>query len=210
MGLNIGGTGSGKPYCKYNAKTDKWIARAADGRELEIPRPTFAIDFDNIATGWLRFREGEAPERVMDTTLALRAPLPGDGFKRGFVVMVFSPKYFGGAAEFSGTSMHLSNAVKDLYAKYVADRRANLGKLPVVICTGSQAMESRHGINYRPTLAIAQWVARPAEFPNTSPIDATDIWQGNRSTLTSADAPARLTQKAAPQPITNPPSEAEF
>ena len=90
-----------------------------DGRELEIQRPVFAIDFDNIATGWLRFREGEAPERVMDPTLDQRAPRPGDGFKRGFVVTVFSPKYFGGVAEFASNSMHLSNAIKEVYDQYV-------------------------------------------------------------------------------------------
>ena len=115
MGLNIGGTSNGKPYCKYSAKADKWIFRAADGRELEIQGPVFAIDFKNIATGWLRFREAKPPSG-MDTTLDQRAPLPGDGFERGFVVTVFSPKYFGGLAEFAGTSMHLPNAIKEIYA----------------------------------------------------------------------------------------------
>ena len=177
MGLNMGGTGNGKPYCKYSAKADKWIFRAADGRETEIQRPVFVADFDNIATGWLRFREGEAPQRVMDTALDERAPLPGDGFKLGFVVTVFSPKYFGGVAEFAGNSMHLSNAIKEIYAQYQRPR-ANPGKLPVIACTGSRAMEDRHGTNYRPTFAIVQWVDRPEQVPDRSPVDAADIWQG--------------------------------
>lgn len=210
MGLNIGGTADGKPYCKYNAKEDKWIVRAADGRESEVQRPVFAIDFENIATGWLRYREGQAPERVMDSNLSLRAPLPGDGFKVGFVVMVFSPKYFGGPAEFASTSMHLSNAVKELYAQYASDRRTNPGKVPVIACTGSRAMEGRHGTNYRPTFAIARWVDRPAELPNTSPIHAADIWQGNRQAPTSANAPPQQTQQEEPQQIANPLAEAEF
>ena len=46
----------------------------------------------------------------------------GEGFKRGFVVMTFSPKFFGGAAEFAGTSVHLSNAIKDVYAQYEAEQ----------------------------------------------------------------------------------------
>ena len=33
MGLNIGGTGNGKPYCKYNAKADKWFFRGLDGED---------------------------------------------------------------------------------------------------------------------------------------------------------------------------------
>ena len=210
MGLNIGGTGNGKPYCKYSAKADKWIFRAADGRELEIQRPVFAIDFDNITTGWLRFSEGEAPERVMDTTLDQRAPLPGDGFKRGFVVKVFSPKYFGGVADFAGNSMHLSNAIKEIYDQYDSGRRANPGKLPVIACTGSRAMEDRHGTNYRPTFAIVQWVDRPEHVPDRSPVDAADIWQGNSPASTPTNEPARPVQQVAPQPIAKPTTETEF
>ena len=170
MGLNIGGTGNGKPFCKYNAKTDKWIVRAAGWRESgRSQRPIFAIDFDNITTGWLRFREGEAPERVMDTTLAQRAPLPGEGFKRGFVVMVFSPKYFGGAAEIL---RHFDAFVeRGQRSLHKVHRRpaGQFGMLPVVVCTGSQAMESRHGTNYRPTFAIARWVRATGEFAVTGP-----------------------------------------
>ena len=163
MGLNIGGTGNGKPYCKYSAKADKWIFRAADGRELEIQRPVFAIDFDNIATGWLRFREGEAPERVMDTTLDQRAPLPGDGFKRGFVVTVFSPKFFGGVAEFAGNSIHLSNAIKEVYAQYVAikgqSRQAAGDCLHRFSADGGPP---RHELSA--DFLIVQWVDRPVRF----------------------------------------------
>lgn len=60
MPLNIGGSGTGKPFCKYNAKADKWFVRGAAGEDAEIPRPSFVIDFENIATGWLLFREGQA------------------------------------------------------------------------------------------------------------------------------------------------------
>ena len=69
MNLNIGGSGTVKPYAKYNAKADKWFVRGPDGEDVEIARPNFVIDFDNIATGWLCFREGQAPERVMDQSL---------------------------------------------------------------------------------------------------------------------------------------------
>ena len=53
--LNIGATGSIKPYVKFNAKADKWFAKGETG-DLEIGRPTFVADLANIATGWLRFR----------------------------------------------------------------------------------------------------------------------------------------------------------
>ena len=49
----------------------------------------------------------------MDPSIDRAAPFPGEGFKRGFVMMVYSPKFFGGAAEFASASIHLSNAIKD-------------------------------------------------------------------------------------------------
>jgi hypothetical protein len=114
MPLQIGGSGSGKPFIKYNAKADKWFVRGAGGEDAEITRPGFVIDLENIATGWLLFREGQAPERVMDPSIDQPAPSPGEGFKRGFVVMAYSPKFFGGAAEFACTSVHRSNAIMDV------------------------------------------------------------------------------------------------
>ena len=59
MALNIGASGTIKPYAKYNSKADKWFAKGQDG-DVEIQRPTFLADFKNIATGWLCFREGQA------------------------------------------------------------------------------------------------------------------------------------------------------
>jgi len=207
--LNIGGSGNVRPICKYNAKADKWFIRGADGEDVEIDAPTFVADFDNIATGWFRFREGQAPERVMDPSLEQAAPLPGEGFKRGFVVMTYSPKFFGGLAEFGSASIHLSNAIKEVFAEYEADKPKNPGKLPVIVCTGSQAMKDRYGTNYRPTLKIAKWVERPAELPSVSPIAAGDTWNGAASA-----PPARTTSQhvppPAPKPAADPLAEAVF
>ena len=61
--LNIGGSGIAKPFVKFNAKADKWFVRSPEGGDQEIARPTFLLDLKNIRTGWLRFREGQAPER---------------------------------------------------------------------------------------------------------------------------------------------------
>lgn len=197
MALNIGGSGNARPYCKYNAKADKWFVRGADGQDQEIQRPTFVIDFDNITTGWLRFREGQAPERVIDQAIDRPAPLPDEGFKRGFVVMGYSPKFFGGIAEFASASIHLSNAIKDLYSIYESERGKNPGKLPVIACTGSQAMKDRYGTNYRPVFSLASWVERPAEMPNESPVSAADIWQGSASPAPRSSAPVHVPPPAA-------------
>jgi hypothetical protein len=177
--LNIGGSATLKIYVKFNAKADKWFVRGTEGEEKEIERPTFVIDFPNLATGWLRFREGQAPERVMDPTIDRHAPKPGEGFKRGFVVMAYSPKFFGGAAEFASNAIHLGNAIKDAYALYEKATASNPGKLPVLQCVGSQPMKDRHGTNYRPTFTIVEWVDRPADLPSVSPVETADIWHGS-------------------------------
>jgi len=171
MVLNIGNTGNGKPYCKYNAKADKWFVRGADGEDREIQRPTFVADLPNIATGWMRYVEGQAPERVMDPSVDRMASPPGEGFKRGFVLSVFSLKFFDGVVEFASASIYVGNAIKDLHAQFEAGRSANPGKLPVVQCVGSQAMKDRYGTNYRPIFTIVDWIDRPNELPGGNPVD---------------------------------------
>jgi len=171
MTLNIGGTGNGKPYCKYNAKADKWFVRGADGEDKEIQRPTFVADLANITTGWTRQVEGQAPERVMDPSIDRMAPSPGEGFRRSFVLKVFSQKFFGGGVEFASASIYVGNAIKELHAQFEAGRSANPGKLPVVQCVGSQPMKDRYGTNYKPTLTIVGWVDPPAELASGTPGD---------------------------------------
>jgi hypothetical protein len=131
MMLNIGATGSIKPYVKFNAKADKWFAKGETG-DVEIGRPTFVADLANIATGWLRFREGQAPERVIDPSLERAAPCPDEGFKRGFVLAVYSQKFFGGLAELSSASIHMGNALRELYADFERERASHPGQVPVI------------------------------------------------------------------------------
>jgi hypothetical protein len=124
------------------------------------------------------FREGQAPERRIDPSLDRAAPSPGEGFKRGFVVMTFSPRFFGGAAEFSSASIHLSNAIKDVYAQWESQRGHHPGMLPVIACTGAEPMKDKYGTNYRPKFEIVKWVNRPASLPDEPPVEPSDVWQG--------------------------------
>lgn len=211
MPLNIGGSGTAKPYVKYNAKADKWFVRAPEGGDLEIARPTFLLDLKNIRTGWLRFREGQAPERVIDPSLDRTAPNPGEDFKRGFVVMAFSQKFFGGAVEFASASIHLSNAIRDIYAAFEEQggKAENRGKVPVVACTGSDPMKDKFGTNYRPRLEIVKWADRPVELQDASPVDDADVWKGGAQ----LSGPARHVQPPAAQPAkpaADPALETEF
>ena len=73
MSLDIG-SGSGRPYVKYNAKAGRWYVRGDNGEDVEIQAPTCIIDFANIASGWFLFRENQAPDRAID---------PGHGYQGG-------------------------------------------------------------------------------------------------------------------------------
>lgn len=214
MPLAIGASGVIKPYVKYNSKADKWFVRAEGGGDLEIARPTFLMDLANIRTGFLRFGEGQAPERIIDPSLDRTAPNPGQGFKRGFVVACFSPKFFGGMAEMASASIHTSNAIRDVYAVFEeqAGKVENRGKVPLVACTGAEAMKDKYGTNYRPKLELVRWVDRPAELPDASPVDEAEVWKGGNAPVQAqaqAAAPAH-TPPPSRQPVRDPALETDF
>jgi len=205
-----------KPYAKYNSKADKWFAKGENG-DVEIARPTFIADFPNIVTGWLMFREGQAPERVIDPSLDRAAPSPGEGFKRGFVLAVYSKNFFGGLAELSSASIHMGNALREAYQAYEEQHGNHPGQLPVLACTGSEPMKDKYGTNYKPKLEIVKWVDRPAELPSERPVDDIDVWQGNQvptKQVSSPVPPPASQPQTAPQPAlqsaTSSLNEAEF
>ncbi|MFN3349090.1 MAG: hypothetical protein ACK41X_09035 [Pseudorhodoplanes sp.] len=177
---------------------------------MEIARPMFLLDLKNIRTGWLRFREGQAPERLIDPSLDRTAPSPGEDFKRGFVVSAFSQKFFGGTVEFASASIHLSNAIRDIYAKFEEQQAKNGGKVPVVECTGSDPMKDKYGTNYRPRLEIVKWVDRPAELPDASPVDDADVWKGGAPAAAAKAAHVPPPSRPQPAPTTDPALETEF
>ena len=204
MPLNIGASGAAKPYVKYNSKADKWFTRG-DGGDVEIDRPTFVADLANIRTGWMCFREGQAPEKVIDPSLDRTAPSPGDGFKRGFVMMVYSSKSFGGAVELASASLHMGNAIRELYQAVRGAAGDHPGQLPVIACVGSEAMKDRYGTNYKPRLELVKWVDRPAELPDESPVDVADVWQGAPASTARPPYPCRHPQQ---DPSRRPPIHA--
>ena len=164
MPLNLSsGGGDFDPYCKYNAKSGRWYFKDGE-QEVEVNDPSFVADFDNIKTGWMLFLEGQAPDRVFDESLEQPAPKPSDAHKRGFVLRLFSPQSFKGVVELSATSMHVCNAINDLYTQYEAGKAANAGKLPVIKCEGTTPSKDKFGTNYKPNMRIDSWIERPQEF----------------------------------------------
>lgn len=204
MALNIGGgTGSAKVYLKFNGKAGRWSVRNLDGSENEVPNPTFIADFANIATGWMRFVEGQAPSKVMDPSTEVAAPRPSDDHKRGFVLTVYSKNVFGGAAEISGTSLGMSNAINSVYGQYLAERDANAGKVPVVECQGIDAQKGKFGTNYAPQLAIIKWADRPADLPDQSPVSPSEVYRATATTPQAKPAGGHV-----PPPSSKPASPA--
>lgn len=208
MPLNIGASGTIKPYVKFNAKADKWFVKGETG-DVEIGWPTFVADFDNIATGWLRFVEGQAPERVIDPAHDQSAPNPGQGFKRGFVLAVYSQNNFGGVVELSSASLHVCNAIRETYGAFEEQREAHPGQVPVITCTGSESMRDRYGVNYKPILELSKWIDRPAELLDQCPVEVSEIWRGS-PTPQAQPRPVATTTPIAPSANSNSLTEPEF
>jgi len=155
------------PWVRYNAKAGRWYIKGDSGEQVEIQNPTFVADFENIKTGWLLFLEGQAPSQVWDINLQTPASKPSDKHKRGFALNLYSQQSFGGVVELSSSSMHLCNAINELYVQYDTAKGANPGALPVVKFLSATPMKDNKGMNYKPEFKIEKWVARPKELETT-------------------------------------------
>lgn len=170
MSNPTGGEGGFKVYVSYNAKAGRWYTKKdePDADQFEVTNLTAIFDMDNIQTGWFLFAPGVAPVKHMDPSLSEPAPSPGEGFKRGFQIDLFSEKNLLGVREFSATAGIVIDAMNELHDHWTAAKDANPGKLPVVKCVGVSAVTNKHGTNYKPQLEIVSWADRPAELQGTA------------------------------------------
>ena len=160
------GGGDFTVYVKYNAKAGRFYTKKdePDAEEFEVQNMTAVFDMDNIQTGWFLFAPGVAPVKHMDPSLTEPAPSPGDGFKRGFQLNLFSEKNLLGLREFSSTAGAVIDAMNELHDHWLADKAKNAGKVPVVKCVGVSPVTNKHGTNYKPQFEIVSWTDRPAEL----------------------------------------------
>jgi len=169
-------------YVKYNAKAGRWYTKGDEqgAEEYEVTNMTAIFDIENIRTGWFMFAAGVAPVKEFDPSLSQSAPKPGDQFKRGFEIKVYSDKNLGGVREFSSTAGAVIDAMNSVHDQWMAGKDANAGKLPVVQCTGVVPVTGKHGTNYSPTLTIVSWADRPAELSATkaAPAQAAPVVTG--------------------------------
>jgi hypothetical protein len=171
MSSNSSGSGDFKVYLSYNAKAGRWYTKEdkPDATPFEVTDMTAVFDMDNLRTGWFLFAPGVAPVKKLDPSLSQVSPCPGEGFKRGFQIDVFSSKNLLGVREFSATAGIVIDAMNDLHDAWLAGKDANPGKLPVVKCVGVTPITNKHGTNYKPQLEIVAWVDRPAELGAVTP-----------------------------------------
>lgn len=148
------------PYVKYNGKAGRWYIRNDSGMEDEVRDMTAIFDLANIKTGWIMFGENGPPMAVWDN--GAMAPSPGQGYRRGFSVNVFSPQKLGGLREYRSNSNVSITSMLDLYNAYETAPEAKQGLAPVVQCTNVEPIKGFRGINYQPVFKIIKWVPRPA------------------------------------------------
>lgn len=200
--------GEFKVYVSYNAKAGRWYTKEdkPDAMQFEVTDMTAVFDMDNLQTGWFLFAPGVAPVKSFDPSLAEAAAKPGEGFKRGFQIDVFSSKNLLGVREFSATAGIVIDAMNDLHDHWLAGKDANAGKLPVVKCVGVTPVTNKHGTNYKPQLEIVSWVARPAELAGSPAKPAAATAAPPPAAATHAPPPAA----SAPPPVAVAADEVEF
>lgn len=161
--MNNPASGEFVPFVSYNAKAGRWYTKPEGGGDMhEVTNMTAVFDMENIKTGWFHFSAGAAPVKHMDPSLSQQSAKPGDDFKRGFELLVYSDKNLGGVREFASTAGVVIDAMNALHDSWIAAAAQNPGKLPVVKCAGVLPVTGKHGTNYSPSLEIVSWVDRPA------------------------------------------------
>ena len=194
--LDIGsGSGTFHNIVKWNARDSAWSHRSQQGEET-IEAPTMVMDLKNIALGWAAFREGQAPSRVFDPKMGVRAQKEHEDQKRCFAVLCFATQAFDGLAELCSTSVHLGNSIRALYAEYSEANEAKAGKLPVVAVDRVESMADKFGTNFKPIFKIINWSDRPEGLPDEHPSSSEIGTAGNGS------APAPAVAKHVPPPTT--------
>lgn len=200
------GDGGFTVYVKYNAKAGRWYTKKdePEASEFEVTNMTAIFDMENLKTGWFLFAAGVAPVKQFDPSLSEAAPKPGEGFKRGFELELYSEANLMGLREFSSTAGAVIEAMNELHDHWIADKDKNPGKLPVVKCVGVAAVTGKHGTNYKPQLEIVAWADRPAEMKgNAAPASTAPAQTAAQAAHTPP--PAAKAQEAAPPP---PPANA--
>lgn len=169
MALGIPSSGDIKPIVKYDGRAGRW-SRIDDKAATDITQNFAAIfDLGNVEVGWARFVSGGAPDFQMVKIGAVYPARPSEEHKRAVRVMVKLGQSCGGdLREFVTAAGCAIEALDELHDAYLAAPEAKNGMVPIVQMTGSVPRKTTTPkgttTNYKPTLQIVKWIARPAEF----------------------------------------------
>lgn len=159
-------------FIKYNAKAGRWFVRGADGNEHEVQNPRFAMDLENVCTGWVNFPASGAPTCHWDVNndALPRPPSPyGEKWKRGFKVMLFGVDPLSmlenkplGLREWMSSALAANRGVQAAYTMFEASNAQNPDSVPVFRTNGIKVEHGPSGDSYEPVFELEKWVPRSA------------------------------------------------
>jgi hypothetical protein len=178
--------GSGNSYIRFAPQANAWTNR--DGEEIQLKK--VVMDLDSVQTGWLMIGAG-VRDWQPDEVLGAKSQSPGEGYKRGFVVTLYSKEL--GLVDWSANAYGPCKGFEKIYNE--ADKAAgdNDGKLPVIEYVNSTAEKVGKGNTRVPNFKLVSWVARPAGM---NAEDGLEQWAEPEP----APAPVRKAAKSAPAP----------
>lgn len=147
--------GSGNSYIRFAPQANAWTNR--DGEEIQLKK--VVMDMDSVQTGWLMIGAG-VRDWQPDDVLGAKSQSPGEGYKRGFVVTLYSKEL--GLVDWSANAYGPCKGFEKIYNECEKAADDNAGKLPVIEYVTSTAEKVGKGNTRVPNFKLAGWVARPA------------------------------------------------
>jgi hypothetical protein len=177
--------GSGNSYIRFAPQANAWTNR--DGEEIQLKK--VVMDLYSVQTGWLMIGAG-VRDWQPDETLGAKSQSPGEGYKRGFVVTLYSKEL--GLVDWSANAYGPCKGFEKIYNECEKAVGDNPGKLPVIEYVNSTAEKVGKGNTRVPNFKLVSWVARPLGM---------DADGGEFVEPEPAPAPVRKAAKPAPAPV---------
>jgi len=178
--------GSGNSYIRFAPQANAWTNR--DSEEIQLKK--VVMDLDSVQTGWLMIGAG-VRDWQPDEVLGAKSQSPGEGYKRGFVVTLYSKEL--GLVDWSANAYGPCKGFEKIYNECDKAAGDNAGKLPVIEYVNSTGEKVGKGNTRVPNFKLVSWVARPAGM-NADGGDEFD------SPPEPAPTPVRKAAKPAPAP----------
>jgi hypothetical protein len=177
-------SGSGNSYIRFAPQANAWTNR--DGEEIQLKK--VVMDLDSVQTGWLLIAAGMRDWQP-DELLGAKSQSPGEGYKRGFVVTLYSKEL--GLVDWSANAYGPCKGFEKIYSEVAKAAGISDGKLPVIEYVNSTAEKVGKGNTRVPNFKLVSWVARPAGMNPDG---------GDKFEPEPAPAPVRKAAKPAPAP----------